>query len=262
MSSQSEHMALLEKLASKGDYKSLTEVVDDIKTTSKSGLQELGNFSHPIFSEQKIARVEEFLASENIDKVAFIGLGSEAIVVQTHDNEVLRIFNQSTGERPDTPEMLQPHAVARGGGLLLEFVLKADTKNVTQDDRNALIASVIENGYMFDDSKMSNIGKLQDGTPIIIDGDALKEIPKIVQPIAKPVLRAINKLMGNEINDSHNYGLAQKEHKEQVGLQEGKFGLVNKDKAISSEKNTSDPESTQWRDEILSKDGHKPTKQR
>lgn len=219
----------LKNLAEKKEYKPLTEIVEDVYAIEKDHLFTFIDplQGHPLLARQELVMaVQQHLESHGVDKVAFLGLGSSALVLRLNDHEVCRLSTTKEKRRPKLPEFLQPTYRTEIGGLRLEVLPMVKTEGVTSDHNHALKTAMAEKGYLVDDSGPGNIGLLQDGTPVYIDADVAAPASGLALAASRVTDKIFDRFFGggNTTPTVYDFSTAQAQHRAVHSLEEGKIG--------------------------------------
>ena len=149
--------------------------------------------SHPLLSKLRQLGL-------NVDAIYYLASGMSTIVFDTGYEQVVKYYNPEVEDmcfRPPSKYVLQPVCLTSAQGYKeLALFPKLDVENVTASHQHALKAKLAEEGYCFSDDKLANIGLAPDGTPYVIDSDAIS------------LLSANQALASNETNttvDTHTF---------------------------------------------------------
>ncbi len=110
-----------------------------------------------------------------------IGHGSYAITFHTTENQIIRIALDGTeSPRKNLPYVLQPIETHTIGNFKIEVLPEVDTAGVTEQHARAIYKKALQDGLLpwdiidhKDRVRTSNIGLLPDGTPVVLDADAI-----------------------------------------------------------------------------------------
>jgi len=130
-------------------------------------------------------------------RLAYVGSGDFAIVLKTVENQVVRIsVDTEENKRPKHPAILQPHVTylvrdesnPESPVLRVEVLVQVkdkdaravsgiDTEGVGSDHVKVLKDVLGKSGLEPQDLQIKNIALLSDGTPVVIDGGAVRQNP-------------------------------------------------------------------------------------
>lgn len=161
------------------DYLKIREIVEKIGRDSGHAVDFLQN-SHAVtelvHNDDKLDLVGALLDRLGFRRIdSKFRLGKRALVFHTIDGQLVRIsYREPKGGRLKLDEILQPIlAFDNVAGFRVEVMPEVRTTGLTTEHKRQLIAALAKKGYMFWDCTLENIGLLKDGTPVVIDGDAV-----------------------------------------------------------------------------------------
>lgn len=155
------------------EYGSFQEVINE----NAAALENNFNMQQDSFKNEQVLK-DIVHALEEIGLRRFprqIRVGYSSLVFPFGDI-VVRLSKKAHREPPrmNEPEILQPlYKQDLPHEMTVEILPRVETKNVSRTDVLDLQISLIKRGLYFFDGKTPNIGKLPDGTPIIVDGGAV-----------------------------------------------------------------------------------------
>jgi hypothetical protein len=137
------------------------------------------------------SRICAYAHSNGLSHLRFIGAGSWSTVFESSDHRILRI-TPKTRPRPRHPAILQAYSerlIGEGPSRVkVEILPRLRTDNVTKEDCALIVDALTSSGFCTTDVFRRNIGKLPDGTPLLIDPDD-EYAPKVIATFS-PSLRA------------------------------------------------------------------------
>lgn len=147
-----------------------------------------GPFIHEVYNGLELPNISPILASIGLDHLRMpqIATGFSTSVYDTGHEQVIKVTNmdivaENKGSRPLSNYVLQPIATYLLNGLYEVGVFpKLNTKDVHPSHAALLTEKLAEEGYIFDDNKLSNIGLSTNGTAYVIDPDAVIRNPDAV----------------------------------------------------------------------------------
>lgn len=155
----------------------LTDILKQAKRTARIGsesITESDPIAQRVLKSRRLNEAEEFIASKS--KVLTIsGAGVGSFVIDLNNGQVARIGIGQVKQVPDISTMLQPVEQHQFGGLRVELFPKVETAGMTNADVQAVAGRLKKQGYDFPDAGTDNIGRLPDGSLVVIDPGAIQK---------------------------------------------------------------------------------------
>ncbi len=106
-----------------------------------------------------------------------IGCGFFRLILRAPSGEVYSIQTvRGEPRHPDCPLLLQPTKTTQYGSILVEELPYADTSNITDADLDAMAKALERIKWRLIDPDKQNLGRLLDGTLVVIDPGAIARI--------------------------------------------------------------------------------------
>ncbi len=250
----------------------LQELIRDISSREKITYESNTHSIRELMdNEARLESLALFIESKGLRRLQGKHLqGKRALLFETVHKQMLRIsFRESKDGRLPLDEILQPLMTFNDvAGFCVEVLPKVRTSGVSIEHRKELISALAKKGYMFWDCTFDNIGLLDDGTPVVIDADAVIHESKMHDIMTDGLsLGAVDRqsatylelfsFMVNFVHESifdlsmfdteksilekhyqafktmhvpiRNYGASQKKHLETLGLNKGEIKGVYDD---------------------------------
>ena len=141
-----------------------------------------------------------------------LGFGYNAIAFYTTCNQVVRITSGEEGKRHKSPYILQPILTLKVGNIEIEVLPLVRTEGVTDEHVRHVAAKLAEAGFFPGSVKKVNIGLLEDGTPILMDGAGTllfeefrkysEETPERIEEIRQAIMTG-----GYDMNPNYNWDI-------------------------------------------------------
>ncbi len=127
--------------------------------------------------------ISEYLAGLGVRRISFLNNGANAIVFKITNHQLLRIsLDAKENPRPLHPAILQPICTQYVGEnekrIRIELLPEVETKDISKDDVEVVCSALVQSGFAPNmDKHVSNVGKLLDGTPILLDPGYIEKRP-------------------------------------------------------------------------------------
>jgi len=102
---------------------------------------------------------------------------SFSFVMDGPDNQIIRVRHKSI-EYNARPYCLKPIHQVEVGNYMIDILPRVNM-DATQQDAETLFKAAAKDGYLFWDIRDTNMGRLNDGTPVVLDADAVVPMSQI-----------------------------------------------------------------------------------
>lgn len=127
---------------------------------------------------EKRRAVAEYVEDLGFRRLTYFDSGTHALVLDTVDDQLVRIVHKSERRRDSIPHVLHPiYATSNEEEQMLGFRIEVLPKLYVEGTREhaySLTEALAKLGYNFRSNTPENVRLLPDGTPIIVDADAIQ----------------------------------------------------------------------------------------